>query len=707
MNGDKPHDDRAGFRNNGATPPSPHQDGGSGNDLVDALRQLTERLERVERDLERASGGGQPPEQPADGPVPLGPSRTAPPGRGGAPFPADRSPAEPVPLRRPQAVGPGQGARPQPPSAQGPTVGPERPTPFRNPRPRPAEAPIGDGPHVVLRPPPHVRAAEPPRQPPSLRPEPEHPAPKTEAPTRMPPRFGARPHAASAAERPEPGSRAGAGSGRSMPGLGPALSPGERLGLGRPTAGTPGPDAVPPRHPVANDIPPEDPDFADPEDAGRHHARPVVPDPVGTSPAARKPEARRPPAPGPGPRVPPPMTAGGFAERPQARRRSRRWVLPLLLLIAAGAGGYWYLGDRISGTGGPVDQLRALIGDGRDEAPVPPAEPTAETGVPSAGTEETDAPAAPTAEEPARQPGQQAGPAIEAAPREAVDVAELAELDPRTMAQLPPGAPQELQDLARAALDGNADAQHDLATVFALGEQLPAPDYERAAYWYRRSANAGVVNAQYNLGVLTERGQGVPQDSARAFQLFLRAAEAGHPDAQNAVGLAYMSGRGVEPDPGQAATWFQAASGNGNPRGAYHLGRLFERGLDGAPDPAAAAGWYRVAAEAGDAQAQAALDRITATGTVPIAPPSVGSPPAAPDSTPEPVAPTGPVTADMIREAQELLNRLGYQAGPADGLMGARTRAALEQFQRDRSLPVTGEASGRTLSALREAAAAR
>src|SRR3546814_2179016 len=98
--------------------------------------------------------------------------------------------------------------------------------------------------------------------------------------------------------------------------------------------------------------------------------------------------------------------------------------------------------------------------------------------------------------------------------------------------------------------------------------------------------------------LLTERGQGVPQDSERAFQLFMKAAEAGHPDAQNAVGLAYMSGRGVERNPTEAATWFQAASGNGNPRGAYHLGRLFEPCLDGEADPAAAQGVDRIAAEA-------------------------------------------------------------------------------------------------------------
>ncbi len=53
-----------------------------------------------------------------------------------------------------------------------------------------------------------------------------------------------------------------------------------------------------------------------------------------------------------------------------------------------------------------------------------------------------------------------------------------------------------------------------------------------------------------------------------------------------------------------------------------------------------------------------------------------------------------------IRQAQDALNALGYDAGPADGVMGRRTKQALSAFQRDRGLPVTGTADQRTLSEL-------
>lgn len=53
-----------------------------------------------------------------------------------------------------------------------------------------------------------------------------------------------------------------------------------------------------------------------------------------------------------------------------------------------------------------------------------------------------------------------------------------------------------------------------------------------------------------------------------------------------------------------------------------------------------------------------------------------------------------------IRGIQEELAGHGYAPGPADGLMGARTRAAIEQYQRDAGLPETGAATKEILDHL-------
>ncbi len=391
----------------------------------------------------------------------------------------------------------------------------------------------------------------------------------------------------------------------------------------------------------------------------------------------------------------------------------------VLALIAGGA--WWWLGDdardgvEIAGTeagdGTAADEMAAgPLADQREEAPplsiaptpvdAPPATPAVGPTPTPDGTAvaddgdideiaariEQDEAAREMAEEPAPPPD-------EAADDEAVDAAPVGVTPPPGAAEtLPPAPPlpedasPEVQRLADLAAAGDADAQHDLATAYALGQGVPR-DYPTAAYWYRRAADAGMLNAIFNLGVLTDNGWGVERNPAEAFRLYLAAAEGGHPDAQNAVGLAYAQGYGTEADAAQAASWFQAASTNGNPRGAFNLGQLYERGLSGEPDLAAAAGWYQIAAERGVAEARDALDRLTSGGTTPAAPgvtvPEDAPPPVAAGEATEAdpaFADTAVLSPAELRELQQLLARQGYDPGPADGVMGRRTREAIDAF---------------------------
>ncbi|MEA1831332.1 peptidoglycan-binding domain-containing protein [Methylobacterium durans] len=65
------------------------------------------------------------------------------------------------------------------------------------------------------------------------------------------------------------------------------------------------------------------------------------------------------------------------------------------------------------------------------------------------------------------------------------------------------------------------------------------------------------------------------------------------------------------------------------------------------------------------------------------------------------VSPKADAKADRsVMQAQRALLKLGYGPLKADGMMGTNTRAAIEKFERDRKLPVKGEAAGRTLREL-------
>ncbi|MDX6480835.1 MAG: hypothetical protein QOG85_1345 [Gaiellaceae bacterium] len=78
-------------------------------------------------------------------------------------------------------------------------------------------------------------------------------------------------------------------------------------------------------------------------------------------------------------------------------------------------------------------------------------------------------------------------------------------------------------------------------------------------------------------------------------------------------------------------------------------------------------------------------------------------------TTPTVVAPTKTLTtADSDHAQVKLLQRelksLGFLAGPADGVFGPSTQAAVEQFQSSRGLTADGVVGEKTLTALRDAA---
>lgn len=75
---------------------------------------------------------------------------------------------------------------------------------------------------------------------------------------------------------------------------------------------------------------------------------------------------------------------------------------------------------------------------------------------------------------------------------------------------------------------------------------------------------------------------------------------------------------------------------------------------------------------------------------------------AGPFSTPWPTGDLGLSRAER-RELQRLLNEKGYDVGKPDGIIGSRTRAAIEAFQGESGLPVDGHPGQKVLRALRGA----
>ena len=64
------------------------------------------------------------------------------------------------------------------------------------------------------------------------------------------------------------------------------------------------------------------------------------------------------------------------------------------------------------------------------------------------------------------------------------------------------------------------------------GQGVPQ-NYPEAVKWYRKVAEQGYAEAQYNLGECYENGNGVPQNYTEAVKWLKKAAAQGHSDAIN------------------------------------------------------------------------------------------------------------------------------------------------------------------------------
>jgi len=90
-----------------------------------------------------------------------------------------------------------------------------------------------------------------------------------------------------------------------------------------------------------------------------------------------------------------------------------------------------------------------------------------------------------------------------------------------------------------------------------------AQSYSKAAYWCRKAAQQGHPAAQYCLGLMYRRGQGLEQDPAKSAGWHRKAAEHGHQAAQFNLADSYDRGVGVPHDPVLAYVWFALAGAKG------------------------------------------------------------------------------------------------------------------------------------------------
>ena len=112
---------------------------------------------------------------------------------------------------------------------------------------------------------------------------------------------------------------------------------------------------------------------------------------------------------------------------------------------------------------------------------------------------------------------------------------------------------------------GNAIAQYNLGVMYYKGEGVPQ-SYPHAVSWYRYAAWQGDASAQLELGLMCYNGQGTLQNYAEALTWFRKAADQGSARAQFNLGAMYANGQGVPQDYILAHMWLSLAAAKNETR---------------------------------------------------------------------------------------------------------------------------------------------
>jgi TPR repeat protein len=129
--------------------------------------------------------------------------------------------------------------------------------------------------------------------------------------------------------------------------------------------------------------------------------------------------------------------------------------------------------------------------------------------------------------------------------------------------------------LRRAGELGETRAMMELGEIYWEGREGQNKDEPEALRWFRKAAEADVVQGMLYLGGFYEQGIGVPESPELAVQWYRKAAQRHSPDGTFDLGRMYDEGRGVARDMARARELYQTAARMGN---ADATKRLIELG---------------------------------------------------------------------------------------------------------------------------------
>jgi len=173
----------------------------------------------------------------------------------------------------------------------------------------------------------------------------------------------------------------------------------------------------------------------------------------------------------------------------------------------------------------------------------------------------------------------------------------------------------EFQGDAKA---GDKRAQYNLGVMLLKGNGVEK-DVDAALKWHRRSAEQGYSAAQHGLGVMYYRGDGVAKGYSEAAKWFRKAAEQGFAQAQLNLGVMYFTGQGLPKDGAEVVKWITLAAAKGLAEAQFRIGTMYAKGVIFRADRVEAVRWFKKASMQGHIKSTAALAAARLAATSPAA----------------------------------------------------------------------------------------
>lgn len=142
--------------------------------------------------------------------------------------------------------------------------------------------------------------------------------------------------------------------------------------------------------------------------------------------------------------------------------------------------------------------------------------------------------------------------------------------------------------------NGSPEAQYYIGLMYARGQGV-AKDYDVAVSWFMKAYNSGHLGAAFFLGKMHATGIGLTKDSTAAIRYFSECADT-DVRAQFEIGLLYFNDDQIPRNLVESAKWMLRAAENGHTEAQFMIGQYYKNGAGVHKDIDKALGWLTAAA---------------------------------------------------------------------------------------------------------------